>query len=267
MNFCRAGRPSSWSRTFLTTSRRRFCSISGRRPYTGRAWSSWCRKRVASRMVADVGAADYGVLSIVSRYRAEVDIVHRVPRTCFRPQPKVDSCIVRLRAREKPLYPDAHAKLLFGLVKRAFAQRRKTLRNSIIRSGFGAGKEALPGAFDAAGHRSRTKAPDTFAGRVRVFGESDSGVARIGTFRAPVARGLCMQSDFGDRILDSITSGVIAVDREGRVVTANRSACTHIHVDSEALRPGTVLEEVSHLGPMGGSVPPGDGDWRRGDAP
>ncbi|HNT89957.1 MAG TPA: 16S rRNA (adenine(1518)-N(6)/adenine(1519)-N(6))-dimethyltransferase RsmA, partial [Candidatus Hydrogenedentes bacterium] len=56
---------------------------------------------VGSRLVAPVGAEDYGVLGVASRIHAEVDIVHQVPRTCFAPRPKVDSCIVRFRCRQR----------------------------------------------------------------------------------------------------------------------------------------------------------------------
>lgn len=86
---------------------------------------------VAERLCAEVNTASYGVLALAAQYYSEVDIVHHVPKTCFRPMPKVDSCVVRLRNRETPLYPDLTPNLLFGIIHKAFRQRRKTLRNTL----------------------------------------------------------------------------------------------------------------------------------------
>src|SRR5690606_9013262 len=55
------------------------------------------QEEVALRMVASVDSKDYGVLTLAAQFQAEVDIVHKVSRTCFRPMPNVDSAIVRLR--------------------------------------------------------------------------------------------------------------------------------------------------------------------------
>ena len=119
------------------------------------------QQEVALRLVAAPGARDYGILTLAARLLAEVDIVHRVPRTCFTPKPNVDSCVVRFRCREKSLYPDLDARFLTGLVRAAFSQRRKTIRNSLTKSGaFGASKEAVIEAFDAAGIDSNRR-PET----------------------------------------------------------------------------------------------------------
>jgi len=92
------------------------------------------QEEVGMRMVAPVGSADYGRLTIAAQLYAEVDIVHKVPRTCFTPRPKVDSCIVRLRNRREPRYPGVETKFLLDLVSLAFSQRRKTLRNTVVKS-------------------------------------------------------------------------------------------------------------------------------------
>jgi 16S rRNA (adenine1518-N6/adenine1519-N6)-dimethyltransferase len=107
------------------------------------------QSEVGDRLVAPVNTADYGVLTLAAQCRAEVDLVHRVPATCFIPRPKVDSCIVSFRLHPNP--PD-DAVFLMKLVKAAFMQRRKTLQNSLIKSGnFGAPKEAVTAAFAASG--------------------------------------------------------------------------------------------------------------------
>ena len=107
---------------------------------------------VGQRLVAPVGAEDYGILSVAARCYADVDIVHRVPASCFLPRPKVDSCIVRFRCDTKEAMPREEKLFLMKVVRSAFAQRRKTLRNSLTRSGqFGAPREAVLDAMDAAG--------------------------------------------------------------------------------------------------------------------
>ncbi len=121
------------------------------------------QEEVAQRMSAATGSRDYGVLAIACRYHAEVDIVHRVPRTCFAPRPAVDSCVVRLRCRETPLYPDLDGELLLLAVRAGFAQRRKMLHNSLMGSQQLAGyRQYVPEALDAAGIDG-TRRPQTLS--------------------------------------------------------------------------------------------------------
>ena len=126
------------------------------------------QEEVGLRMTAPVGAADYGVLALAMAYYADVDVVYKVPRTCFSPVPAVDSCIVRLRCREDLPYPEVDGRFLMRVIRAAFAQRRKVIRNSLTRSGdFGAPREAVLEAFDAAGidsgRRPQTMTLDEFA--------------------------------------------------------------------------------------------------------
>ena len=126
------------------------------------------QEEVGQRMAAPVGASNYGILSLVPRCYAKVDIVHLVPRTCFAPRPNVDSCIVRLRCHDKPPYPDLDTSFLISVIRSAFSSRRKTLRNCLTRTGdFGAPKEAVLEAFEAsgidAGRRAQTLCLDEFA--------------------------------------------------------------------------------------------------------
>ncbi len=130
------------------------------------------QEEVAERLVAPVNASNYGVLSLAAKFYSEVDIVHRVPRTCFKPIPKVDSCIVRLRARKEPLYPDVSAASLFAITRAAFSQRRKTLRNALTRSGhLDAPKDDVLAAMEEAGidpgQRPQTLSLDEYAAIAR----------------------------------------------------------------------------------------------------
>lgn len=96
---------------------------------------------VGERLTAPVGAENYGALSLASRLYAETDIVHRVPASCFLPKPKVDSCIVRFRCRREPPLPGMDIAWTMKVVRAAFQQRRKTLRNTLSGHALGLSKE------------------------------------------------------------------------------------------------------------------------------
>jgi 16S rRNA (adenine1518-N6/adenine1519-N6)-dimethyltransferase len=126
------------------------------------------QEEVAQRMVAAVGTADYGRLTLAAQYYADVDIVHKVPRTCFRPQPRVDSCIVRLRTHAAPPFADIPTRRLMAIAAAAFTHRRKTLRNSLVRSGAlglpaSAAEAALESASVDPGRRPQTLTLAEFA--------------------------------------------------------------------------------------------------------
>ena len=117
------------------------------------------QEEVGLRLAAAPDTRSYGVLTLAARLFAEVDIVHRVPRTCFTPQPRVDSCVVRFRCREQPLHPEVEPHFLMAIIRAAFSQRRKTIRNSLTKSGaFGAAKESVLEAFASTGIDSNRRA-------------------------------------------------------------------------------------------------------------
>lgn len=110
------------------------------------------QEEVGQRLVAPVGASNYGTLALAGRCYADVDIVHRVPASCFVPRPKVDSCIVRLRCLKDPRVAGMDRAYFMRLIRAAFEQRRKTLRNSLTRSvRLGLPKETILEALEAAG--------------------------------------------------------------------------------------------------------------------
>jgi 16S rRNA (adenine1518-N6/adenine1519-N6)-dimethyltransferase len=109
---------------------------------------------VGERLTAKIDTPDYGVLAIAAKLHAAVDVVHHVPASCFVPRPKVDSCIVRFRCHERDEGHDAARDKAFFMkvVRAAFGQRRKTLRNSLTKTGiFGAPKDAVLEAFEQTG--------------------------------------------------------------------------------------------------------------------
>ncbi len=89
------------------------------------------QKEVAERIVARPGGRDYGVLSVMVQYRARASIEFIVPREAFRPVPKVDSAVVRIRVLPKPVVTVNDEAAFFRIVRTAFSQRRKMLSNSL----------------------------------------------------------------------------------------------------------------------------------------
>lgn len=89
------------------------------------------QKEVAQRFTAQPGKKDYGAITVSLQYYGQVRSAFPVPRQLFIPQPDVDSAVVDIQPwREKPLLADDEA-LFHRLVKAAFGQRRKTLRNAL----------------------------------------------------------------------------------------------------------------------------------------
>ncbi|MDE7430361.1 MAG: 16S rRNA (adenine(1518)-N(6)/adenine(1519)-N(6))-dimethyltransferase RsmA [Lachnospiraceae bacterium] len=93
------------------------------------------QKEVAQRMQACPGTKDYGALSLAVQYYAVPKIVSNVPPNCFMPRPNVSSAVIRLVLHEKPVIQVKSEELLFRIIRASFAQRRKTLMNSIHNSG------------------------------------------------------------------------------------------------------------------------------------
>jgi len=87
------------------------------------------QKEVAERVCAKPG--DMSLLSVSVQYYCEASLGQLVPAELFTPPPKVDSQILQLTFREKPLFDDVDTKQFFRVVKAGFAQRRKTLLNSL----------------------------------------------------------------------------------------------------------------------------------------
>lgn len=90
------------------------------------------QKEVAERIVSKPGVKAYGSFTIFVNYYAEPKIMFHVPASCFTPRPEVDSVVLRLRKLAKPPVEVKDEKLFFRLVRAAFVQRRKMLKNAIL---------------------------------------------------------------------------------------------------------------------------------------
>lgn len=104
----------------LLRNRRRFLSL-----------TVMLQREVAERLAAAPGGKEYGYLSVLVQYHADVRIDLRVPAGAFTPRPKVDSAVATLSFPAEPRHAVQDETFLFRVVSAAFGQRRKTLRNSL----------------------------------------------------------------------------------------------------------------------------------------
>ncbi|NIM04689.1 MAG: ribosomal RNA small subunit methyltransferase A [Armatimonadetes bacterium] len=109
------------------------------------------QREVADRITSSPGSKEYGGLSVLAQAyflpRAEM----RVKRTCFYPQPEVDSTVVSLTPRAKAAVGEEDQKQFEKLVRASFSHRRKTLENSLVEAGFVRNRQEAVSAMEAVG--------------------------------------------------------------------------------------------------------------------
>ncbi|WP_047548429.1 16S rRNA (adenine(1518)-N(6)/adenine(1519)-N(6))-dimethyltransferase RsmA [Psychroserpens sp. Hel_I_66] len=93
-------------------------------------FSGMFQKEVAARICSKEGSKVYGILSVLTQAFYDAEYLFTVPPSVFNPPPKVDSGVLRLKRKEN-FTLQVDEKLFFRVVKTAFQQRRKTLRNSL----------------------------------------------------------------------------------------------------------------------------------------
>ncbi len=89
------------------------------------------QKEAAQRLCATVGTRDAGAVTVAVSYYSEAEILFHVGRDSFMPPPNVDSAVIQLKIRENPPITLSDEKKFFSFVKACFAQRRKTLVNTV----------------------------------------------------------------------------------------------------------------------------------------
>jgi 16S rRNA (adenine1518-N6/adenine1519-N6)-dimethyltransferase len=89
------------------------------------------QKEFAQRMIAKSGSKHYSRLSVGVYYKADCKIVETVPKTCFKPQPKIDSCVIRMVPKQLPPFHVDDEKHFFNLTRELFNHRRKKIKNTI----------------------------------------------------------------------------------------------------------------------------------------
>ena len=107
------------------------------------------QKEAADRLCTPVGSRDSGAITVCTNYYATAKQLFNVSRGSFMPAPNVDSTVIRLDLRKEPPV-EVDEKKFFRMVKAAFAQRRKTMVNSLS-SGLSLSKDDIYTALDAAG--------------------------------------------------------------------------------------------------------------------
>jgi 16S rRNA (adenine1518-N6/adenine1519-N6)-dimethyltransferase len=124
------------------------------------------QKEVVQRLAARAGSKAYGRLSVMTALHCHADALFTVGPEAFTPPPKVESAVIRLTPREQPLLPTGQHQAFGDLVRQAFAQRRKTLRNNM--KGL-LDADAISATGIDPGQRAETLEPEDFIALYRQF--------------------------------------------------------------------------------------------------
>ena len=92
------------------------------------------QKEAAERLCAELGTRQAGAVTAAVNYYAQAKMLFKVSSGSFMPSPKVDSAVIKLDVYDQPAVKADNEELLFKVIKAAFAQRRKTLINSLSNS-------------------------------------------------------------------------------------------------------------------------------------
>lgn len=95
------------------------------------------QKELSERICAKPGGKDYGRISVMLRYCADICKIADIKASYFFPKPGIDSQILEIRFKEEPDFPADNENFLFSVIKAAFGKRRKTLKNSLSGSELG----------------------------------------------------------------------------------------------------------------------------------
>jgi len=120
------------------------------------------QREFAGRLVASVGSGDYGWLTVVAYYCADVELLDDVPKAMFFPQPKVGSVVVRLKPKKPSPFELVDVVFFERLVRSLFTQRNRKVRNAIQPFLHSAGLEVSVDAVPFHDRRVRELAPEDF---------------------------------------------------------------------------------------------------------
>ena len=109
------------------------------------------QKELARRIKAAPGNKDYGRLTVMLSYCAEIKSIATITSSLFYPTPKIDSEVVEVNFNILPPYPPHNEAMLFQVIKAAFGNRRKTLKNALSASGLQIEPQIALQALTAAG--------------------------------------------------------------------------------------------------------------------
>ena len=124
------------------------------------------QKELAQRITAQPGGKDYGRITAMLRYCADIRVLANIKAAVFYPPPKVDSTVIETRFKSTAIYGPHNEAMLFAVIKAAFGNRRKTLKNALVASGLGIDAQTALEALRSAGinptRRAETLKPAEF---------------------------------------------------------------------------------------------------------
>jgi 16S rRNA (adenine1518-N6/adenine1519-N6)-dimethyltransferase len=124
------------------------------------------QKELAQRIIAQPGGKNYGRITAMLRYCADIRVLANIKASVFYPPPKVDSTVIEARFKSTAMYGPHNETMLFAVIKAAFGNRRKTLKNALAASGLGIDSQttlvALKSAGIDPGRRAETLKPAEF---------------------------------------------------------------------------------------------------------
>jgi 16S rRNA (adenine1518-N6/adenine1519-N6)-dimethyltransferase len=109
------------------------------------------QKELAQRLTAQPGGRDYGRITAMLRYCADIRVLANIKASVFYPPPKVDSTVIEARFKSTLIYGPHDETMLFAVIKAAFGNRRKTLKNALTASGLDIDSQTALKALDSAG--------------------------------------------------------------------------------------------------------------------
>ena len=109
------------------------------------------QKELSERICAKPDCKDYGRISVMLRYCADIGKIADIKASLFFPKPKIDSQIIEIRFKESPDFPADDEKFFFRVIKAAFGKRRKTLKNSLSGSELEIDAQTAVSALPSAG--------------------------------------------------------------------------------------------------------------------
>ena len=124
------------------------------------------QKELAQRIAARPGGKEYGRITAMLRYCAEIRTLLNVKANAFYPQPKVDSAVIEIKFTPTTGYDPHDEAMLFAVIKAAFGNRRKTLKNALAASELPVDSQTALQALSSAGidhsRRAETLEPGEF---------------------------------------------------------------------------------------------------------
>jgi len=124
------------------------------------------QKELAQRIAAQPGGKDYGRITAMLKYCADIRVLANIKAAVFYPPPKVDSTVIEARFKSTAVYGPHNETMLFAVIKAAFGNRRKTLKNALAASRLGIDSQTALEALRSAGidpaRRAETLNPAEF---------------------------------------------------------------------------------------------------------